>query len=285
MLATPWNRGKAQQVRCDFDPGAGTMSGKTATSPQVFRAINRITAAFARAGISKTHANVQDQYQYRSIDDVLNRLAPLLAKHGLCVLPRVLRREAEDRRGEGDTLLISVRLLIAFDLVSCRDGSRYTVKAWGEALDSGDKGTAKAMSSAYKSAMLQLFCVPAAGDDADGAGHRLKTRVREREPVQGWSTWTEDILDMIGVCQSMDALDRVRTRQAALLEALRCDLYATIGQGFSSRAEELSQQSTKTTTAARLKGEPGPGHEQEEASSARAAKAGKATVGVEKVDA
>ncbi len=228
------------------------MSGSAAKSPQVFRAISRITAAFAKDGISKSHINVKDQYQYRSIDDVLGRLAPLLVKHGLCVLPRVLRREAEDRTGEAGAILVSVRLLVAYDLVSCRDGSRHTVRAWGEALDAGDKGTTKAMSAAYKSAMLQLFCVPVTSEDADASSHRLKPKIREREPVQGWSTWSEDILDIIGVCESMEALERVRSRQAALLEALRMErreLYDGIGRAFAARAEELSVRTATGATA------------------------------------
>ena len=144
------------------------------TSPQVYRAINAITADFAQAGIAKAHTNLVDQYQYRSIDDVLNRLAPLLARHRLCVLPRVLKRRAEDRAGDQGSILVSVRLKVAFDLVSARDGSSHTVQSWGEALDPGDKGTAKAMSAAYKSAMLELFCVPVTSDDADASSHRLK---------------------------------------------------------------------------------------------------------------
>src|SRR5688500_1817524 len=114
-------------------------------------------AELAKTGIGKTHTNSQDQYQYRSIDDVLNRLAPLLAKHRLCVLPRVLERVAVDRQGRQDELLTGVTLKVAFDLINSIDESRCTVEAYGEALDGGDKATSKAMSSAYKVAMLQTF--------------------------------------------------------------------------------------------------------------------------------
>lgn len=237
-----------------------TAAAAIGKAPHVFQAINRVTAAFAKDGIPKTHSNVKDQYQYRSIDDLLNRLGPLLARHGLCVLPRVLERQTEDRAGEADALLVSVRLLVSFDLVSCRDGSRCTIQAWGEALDASDKGTAKAMSAAYKAAMLQTFCVPVVGEDADGITHRLKVRVREREPVEGWTAWAEGICDMIGVCETPEALDRVRTRQAGLLEALRserADLYARIGQAFSSRARQLAQQpnDSRPTSPRRRRGD------------------------------
>ena len=214
--------------------------------PHVYRAINAITAQFAKDGIAKTHTNLRDQYHYRSIDDVLNRLGPLLAKHRLCVLPRVLKHRTRECAGEQDAMLVSVRLLAAFVLVSARDGSSHTVQGWGEALDAGDKGTAKAMSSAYKGAMLQAFCIPVACDDADAASHRRK--VREVEPVEGWQAWSEGILDMIKACESGEGLDRVRTRQGQLLYALkreRPDLYANIGQGFAMRGQQLTAPKPK----------------------------------------
>ena len=221
----------------------------TPASGHVYRAISAITAALARdGGIPKTHTNLQDQYHYRSIDDVLAKLAPLLGKHRLCVLPRVLRRKACDRTGEANAALVGVELLVAYDLVSGRDGSRHTIRAFGEAIDPSDKATAKAMSAAYKSAMLQTFCIPASGgDEADASTHRVrKLQTVEREPVQGWMAWSEEIIEIIDGCVTHEALDRMRSRQAALLTAIsreRADLYANIGQAFTVRAQELAHPS------------------------------------------
>ena len=215
------------------------------TAPHVYRAINSITAAMAAEGIPKAHMNLQDQYQYRSIDDVLGRLGPLLAKHGLCVLPRILKRHGAERLGDNQSILSSVHVLIAYDLVSSRDGSLHTIKSSGEALDSSDKATAKAMSAAYKSAMLQTFCVPVTGgDDADAKSPKQRKHKIGKEPVQGWQAWSEDIVEMIGCCETAEALDRMRSRQAALLTAVsreRADLYAGLGTAFSTRMLFLSK--------------------------------------------
>jgi hypothetical protein len=55
-----------------------------------------------------------------------------------------------------------------FDFVCAIDGSKHTVKTFGEAMDSGDKATNKAMSAAYKYAAFQAFSIPTEGDnDAD----------------------------------------------------------------------------------------------------------------------
>src|SRR5689334_23671723 len=123
-------------------------------APSVYSAITAITAELASAGIPKSRFNEGDEYKYRSIDDVLNRLAPLLAKHRLCVLPKVRKREVTDRLGDNLQLLTCVALRVSFTLVGADDGSSHGVEAYGEALDAGDKATAKAMSAAYKSAMI-----------------------------------------------------------------------------------------------------------------------------------
>ena len=225
------------------------MSAAAPPCPHVYRAINRITAEFAKAGIAKSHINLIDQYQYRSIDDVMNRLGPLLAKHRLCVLPRVVGRECSDREGELGLLLVNVRLLVAFDLVSARDGSCHTVKAWGEALDAGDKGTAKAMSSAFKYAMLEVFCVPVIAEDADSSSPKLAKPEPVFEPPQGWQAWAEDIREMINSCESSDALDRIRTRHAKLLGAMRRErreCYDAVGDRFHQRFTELAASKGKS---------------------------------------
>ena len=215
------------------------------SAPQVYRAINAISAELAGSAIPKLHRNERDDYLYRSIDDVLNRLSPLLARHKLCVLPRVLKRSSQDRAGEGDLLLVRVTLKVAFDLVGVVDGSSHTIETYGEALDPSDKATAKAMSSAYKHAVLQLFCVPVAQiDDTDRSSHRLKRSKRHQaEPVAGWQQWAADIIDIAESCAAVDALDRLQQRQRPLLTAIsreRPDLYATIGARFSDRAAVLN---------------------------------------------
>ena len=213
---------------------------------QVYRAINAVAADLAEAGIPKTHNNEAEGYEYRSIDDVLNRLAPLLARHRLCVLPRVLRRSASDRRGDQGANLIAVELKVAFDFISADDGSRHSVKVFGEALDSGDKATAKAMAAAFKIAMVQSLCIPVPGnDDADRQTPKLAKRVHDPEPVQGWPQWATDIIDMIGICESEEALVRVQDGKRAQLKAVsrECNtLYVAIGEAFASRRATLAER-------------------------------------------
>jgi hypothetical protein len=208
------------------------------TGPRVYKAINAVASELARNGIAKSNTNLRERYQYRSIDDVLNRLGPLLAKHRLCVLPRALERIVMDRGEPGNSSCSLVTLKMAYDFVSAQDGSTHTSETFGEAQDEGDKATAKALSAAYKMAMFQTFCIPIEGlEDGDASPSRSPRTELEPAPVQGWDRWVEDIKEMIATCASLEALDRVQNRYRGQLTSLsreRPDLYRTIGSAFAA---------------------------------------------------
>ncbi len=152
---------------------------------KVYQAINKVQAALATDGISKGRTNQQQGYQFRGIDDVYNALAPQLAKHGLCILPRVTRREVVERVNAKGTALFYVTVAADFDFVCAEDGSKHTVSTYGEAMDSGDKATNKAMSAAYKYACMQAFSIPTEGDnDADAHTHEVKAQPKKKEPAE-----------------------------------------------------------------------------------------------------
>lgn len=141
----------------------------------VYKAINAVQADLARSGIGKDRENTFDKYKFRGIDDVYNALSPLLAKHGLCILPRIISREVAERESQKGGALFYVTVEAEFDFVAAEDGSKHTVKTYGEAMDRGDKATNKAMSAAYKYAAFQAFAIPTEGDnDADAQTHEVK---------------------------------------------------------------------------------------------------------------
>jgi len=141
----------------------------------VYKAINAVQGELAKTGISKDRTNEQQRYKFRGIDEVYNALSPLLAKHGLCILPRVLTRECVERESKQGAALFYVTVHMEFDFVASEDGSKHTVVTFGEAMDSGDKATNKAMSAAYKYACMQAFSIPTEGDnDADTTTHEVR---------------------------------------------------------------------------------------------------------------
>jgi hypothetical protein len=139
---------------------------------KVYQAINAVSAQLARDGIGKTRKNDQQGYKFRGIDEVMNALAPLLANHRVIIFPRMISRQCEARTTAKGGVLYSVTVEAEFDFVSAEDGSKHTARTFGEAMDSGDKATNKAMAAAYKYAAFQTFCIPLEGSgdvDADAS--------------------------------------------------------------------------------------------------------------------
>lgn len=144
------------------------------TKAQVYAAICAVTADLGKVGISKERKNQQQGYNFRGIDDVYGALSPLLAKHNLCILPRVLNREQVERTSAKGGALFYTTLTVEFDIVHALDGSSHTVRTIGEAMDSADKSSNKAQSAAYKYMAMEVFCIPTEGDnDADSTTHEV----------------------------------------------------------------------------------------------------------------
>lgn len=145
--------------------------------PKVYSAIRGVIQTIGKDGISKDRKNAQQGYQFRGIDDIYNALNPAIAANGLCILPRVLSRTVTEHQSKSGGVLFYVTLDVEFDLVCAEDASKHTVKVMGEAMDSGDKATNKAMSAAYKYACMQVFCIPTDGDnDEDASTHQVAGR-------------------------------------------------------------------------------------------------------------
>lgn len=151
----------------------------------VYKAINAVQAELSKIGITKDRTNTQGAgYKFRGIDDVYNTISPLMAKHGLCILPRILARECVERTSGAGKALFYVTVQAEFDFVSAEDGSKHTVATFGEAMDSGDKATNKAMSAAYKYAAFQAFAIPTEGDnDADAHTYEVRRVAVSEERV------------------------------------------------------------------------------------------------------
>lgn len=165
---------------------------------KVYTKIAAIQAALAKTGIAKTGRNTQQGYNFRGIDQVYEALAPLLAEHGLCILPRMISREVVERQSQKGGALFNVCVEAEFDFVAAEDGSKHVVRTFGEAMDSADKATNKAMSAAYKYAALMTFAVPTEGDnDADNTTHDVAPTRHEIDPGAFISDKARDKLAML----------------------------------------------------------------------------------------
>ncbi|WP_459175772.1 ERF family protein [Ewingella americana] len=166
----------------------------------VYKAIAGVAKDLSEVGISKDSRNQQQGFQFRGIDAVYNALSPALVKNGLVILPRITERTVSERATQRGGVLFYVVVKAEFDFVATEDGSKHTVITFGEAMDSGDKATNKAMSIAYKYAAFQAFCIPTeeTAQDADAAAHQPVAR----SPDQVLRDFTTQAAD----CQSVAEL-------------------------------------------------------------------------------
>lgn len=155
--------------------------------PHVSLAIKAIMKEVRKDGISKDRKNQQQSYNFRGIDDVLNVLSGMLPEADLIITPRMLSRtQVERATAKGGALFFST-VEADYMFESTIDGTTKLVGPfYGEAMDSADKATNKAMSAAYKYMAIQTFCIPTQGDnDADATTHEVAPAAGgERSPPQ-----------------------------------------------------------------------------------------------------
>lgn len=121
--------------------------------------------------VGKTDRNSQQGFNFRGIDAVINAVGPAFRKHGVMVLPVVMASEySQVEVGKNRTPMGHVRLDVEFTFVTT-DGSQVHAVVPAEAMDSGDKATAKAMSVALRTALLQVLALPTDEPDPDASSY------------------------------------------------------------------------------------------------------------------
>jgi hypothetical protein len=161
----------------------------------IYQSINAIMRHVP--SIAKDRKNTQQGYNFRGIDDMYNALNPLLAEHGVFATSEVLNTEREERTTKnGGTLLYSV-LTVKFTFYAT-DGTFVTSTMIGEAMDNGDKASNKAMSTAYKYALMQLFCIPTADvKDTEYESHEVAPK-KKLPPVPAYTKPEPDWFNDLG---------------------------------------------------------------------------------------
>lgn len=130
--------------------------------PTVHEAIAAVIRDIGRVGIGKTQDNVQQRYKFRGIDQFVDALSPILAKHGVITSPQVRNFTHEVHPTSSGGRQIMVILLVDWKIYGPR-GDSISATTIGQAFDSGDKAANKAMSAAFKYLLGQLFVVPNIG--------------------------------------------------------------------------------------------------------------------------
>jgi hypothetical protein len=139
------------------------------TALPIVQAMNAIMKEVG--AIAKKDKNQAQGFNFRGIDSVVNAVSPALQKYGVIVVPTVEDYEyATVEIGRNRTAMGHVKVKVTYTFVgSSGDSIKATVV--GEAMDSGDKATAKAMSVAFRTALLQSLSLPTDEPDPDSSSY------------------------------------------------------------------------------------------------------------------
>lgn len=174
--------------------------------PHVYQAIAQVAKAMSKVGIGKDSVAEGGgaRFKFRGVDAVQNAIAVPLYEAQLVIIPRVMERTCTERATKSGGVASYVVLVVDFDFVSAVDGSMHTARTMGEAMDTSDKATNKAMSAAYKYVCFEVFCIPTAGEnDSENHSHE-KTSDSGRDltgplaaSVKDWKTYQSSAMSVL----------------------------------------------------------------------------------------
>ena len=131
----------------------------------IYQALN--DAKTAIGAVRKTDKNVQQGFNFRGIDAVVTASAPALNKEGIITVPQLQDYTYEVVEvGKNKTSMGHVMVRVQYMFIGPA-GDNVTATVLAESFDSGDKACAKAMSVAYRIALLQVLNLPTDDRDPD----------------------------------------------------------------------------------------------------------------------
>ena len=178
--------------------------------------------------VGKDGRNQQQSYNFRGIDGVMNAVGPAMRKHGVVVLPSLRSRETGTVEvGQKRTPMAHVVVEVDFTVYGPA-GDTITGSTPGEAMDSGDKATSKAMSVAYRTFLIQALTLPTHEVDPDESTYErsapeLTRPVERHKGNPGEDQW-----------QTPDPLKAVKAEVWAAAQAVGITDAATLGAHFAT---------------------------------------------------
>lgn len=152
--------------------------------------------------LGKGQRNREQGFDFRGIDDVINEVGPKFRCYGVVPAPMLEAATYQETRTSKDKLARECTVRVRYRFWGPA-GDYLDVIVPGESLDVGDKGTAKAMSVAYRIALLQMLALPTDEPDPDAESFE-----RTEQPPQHAGQLRSDIAAMAqGKGYSLETID------------------------------------------------------------------------------
>ena len=211
--------------------------------------MGRVLADVPAVGKNSQAPSNMGGYAFRGIEDVLAALKPAMARHGVFCIPDVIERLPTERTLQGGKVMFVMDLCIRWTFYGPA-GDTLTSTCWGQGTDMGDKATQKAMTSAFKSMLMQTFVIGDAASDAEAHDvpetHRNSANPEQWFVDNGWKDRADhDEARALIVAVLAEQTEEVRTAFRAWFGDQDQPWGAVWPQPFAaavtSRLEELAQ--------------------------------------------
>lgn len=142
--------------------------------------------------IAKRDFNDLHRFNFRGIDTVLDSVGPAFRAHGVVTKPKLKSISTEVVKSSKDKPMRLTTVVVRYKFTGPA-GDSVTAVVPGEAWDSEDKGSSKAMSVAFRTALLQVLAIPTgerdphAGAPVPAKLARLREEVKKLGADKGWS--------------------------------------------------------------------------------------------------
>ena len=159
-----------------------------------------IEAARLMEGIEKGGYNQSQKFKFRGIEQLTKACAPIFKEVGIVVVPDMRRAYDAPQPDKGHRAVIEASYRFYAE-----DGSYVTATTVGEGVDSYDKATNKAMSAAFKYALLQTFCIGDPDDDSDNYSEPKARPAANEVNAKRWAEWETLRSELLQDDQTRDA--------------------------------------------------------------------------------
>lgn len=128
--------------------------------------------------VHKNDINPHYKFNFRGIDAVTNAVGPALRRHGVLVVPVDMQATYSTVALKDGKPAQNVHVRNVYRFYGPA-GDYFDTVATGESIDSGDKGTAKANSVAFRTCLLQSLCLPTDEPDPDSFSPERAAEIRQ----------------------------------------------------------------------------------------------------------
>lgn len=216
--------------------------------------VKLLSQVMAEVGaVRKGDRNQQQNFSFRGIDAVTNAVSPALRKAGVIVTPQVIDYQyGSVTVGSKGTVMGHVKVMVRYTF-HAPDGSSLETIVPAESFDSGDKATAKAMSVAFRTCLLQTLCLPTDEVDPDATSYeRAPSRATPSHPAMQARQEDAPVVPIGGGGASQKQIGAIKAllRGVGLEgEAAKTFITSTVGRDVESVADLSVREASKVIEA------------------------------------